>query len=463
MATNAKIKTVFSCQACGFESSKWLGRCPDCGEWNSFVEERQEVAPSAKARTPPEMGGRPKPYDTIDGAEADRISSGIGEFDRVLGGGIVPGSMVLIGGEPGIGKCLVGSTRLLDPESGELLPITEWARRERHVVSLDESSHRLMPQPVGAFLDQGLRETVEVKTRLGRTLRCTPSHPVLTPSGWKEVAGLAAGTRIAAPRSLPYFGTERMPEHHVKLLAYVLSDGSAQSDVNVTTALPEVRRDLRGLSRQFGLTLRAYAKAGNKATTYRFVQPIGRRASARARVARSLRRVRATTGMSWAAWARAAGVNYALLNAWHRGDCVPRATPLKKLADAAHVGLEELGSVARSQAEMATTAARFLESVGLRYKTAATKAVPACVFRLPVDQVRLFLKILFSGDGSVYASRDGQVGVSYSTISQLGFMMLALGLGGWLAGLFHLITHAFFKSLLFLCSGSVIHAVHTND
>ncbi len=53
--------------------------------------------------------------------------------------------------------------------------------------------------------------------------------------------------------------------------------------------------------------------------------------------------------------------------------------------------------------------------------------------------------------------------LAYSTISQLGYMMLALGLGGWVAGLFHLITHAFFKSLLFLCSGSVIHAVHTND
>jgi DNA repair protein RadA/Sms len=67
VATSAKVKTVFSCQACGFESSKWLGRCPDCGEWNSFVEERQETAPSAKGRTP-EMGGSPKPYDAMDGA-----------------------------------------------------------------------------------------------------------------------------------------------------------------------------------------------------------------------------------------------------------------------------------------------------------------------------------------------------------------------------------------------------------
>jgi DNA repair protein RadA/Sms len=416
VATSAKVKTVFSCQACGFESSKWLGRCPDCGEWNSFVEERQEATTSAKVRTP-EMGGSPKPYDTIEGAEADRIPSGIGEFDRVLGGGIVPGSMVLIGGEPGIGKCLVGSTRILDPQSGEWLPITEWSRRERKVLSLDESNHRLMSQPVAAFLDQGVREVVELKTRLGRTLRCTPSHPLLTPSGWEAVADLQPGARIAAPRSLPYFGSERLPEHQVKLLAYVLSDDSAQSDVNVTTALPEVQRDLRAVARQFGLTLRAYAKPNSKAKTFRFVQPLGRRANLRAKVARSLKRVQASSHMTWAAWARDAGVSYGLLSAWRRGVCVPSATRLKRLADAARVPVTELGSLARSQAEKTTSAARFLELVGLRYETAATKSVPACVFRLPAEQLRLFLRLLFSGDGSVYASANGDVGVSYSTIS----------------------------------------------
>jgi DNA repair protein RadA/Sms len=102
----SKVKIVFACQACGFESSKWLGRCPDCGEWNSFAEERQETAAPGRGRqaTLTLEISKPKPYDAIDGAEADRVPSGIGEFDRVLGGGIVPGSMVLIGGEPGIGK-----------------------------------------------------------------------------------------------------------------------------------------------------------------------------------------------------------------------------------------------------------------------------------------------------------------------------------------------------------------------
>ncbi len=111
MASQSKLRTVFACQSCGLESSKWLGRCPDCGEWNSFVEERQEL-PSGKARSAarPALGGRPQPYDAVDASDTPRVPSGVPEFDRVLGGGIVPGSMVLIGGEPGVGK----STLLLE-------------------------------------------------------------------------------------------------------------------------------------------------------------------------------------------------------------------------------------------------------------------------------------------------------------------------------------------------------------
>jgi DNA repair protein RadA/Sms len=122
-----KVRTVFACQACGFESSKWLGRCPDCGEWNSFVEERPAAPTPAKGRPgAPEIGSTPKPYDVVDGSEESRLPSGIGEFDRVLGGGIVPGSMVLIGGEPGIGKStlLLQVAHLLGRHGGPVLYVS---------------------------------------------------------------------------------------------------------------------------------------------------------------------------------------------------------------------------------------------------------------------------------------------------------------------------------------------------
>jgi DNA repair protein RadA/Sms len=105
-----KQKTVFACQECGTQAPKWLGRCPDCGAWNSFVEERPSPEPVGGAsgeiakRYSLAVTAGPQLYADIDTVVAERISSGIDEFDRVLGGGVVPGSLVLIGGEPGIGK-----------------------------------------------------------------------------------------------------------------------------------------------------------------------------------------------------------------------------------------------------------------------------------------------------------------------------------------------------------------------
>ena len=103
-------KPVFVCQECGSQSSKWLGRCPDCESWNSFVEERPVettagaglAAAIATALPGGTQGARR--YADVALSDTPRLTAGIDEFDRVLGGGIVPGSLVLLGGEPGIGK-----------------------------------------------------------------------------------------------------------------------------------------------------------------------------------------------------------------------------------------------------------------------------------------------------------------------------------------------------------------------
>ncbi len=103
----AKAKTsIFFCQQCGYESGKWMGQCPGCKEWNTFVEElvdKKSVSSSGKAKAD-KAEARPVPISQISFSAEDRIASGFAEFDRVLGGGIVQGSLVLIGGDPGIGK-----------------------------------------------------------------------------------------------------------------------------------------------------------------------------------------------------------------------------------------------------------------------------------------------------------------------------------------------------------------------
>ncbi len=101
----AKSKSVFFCQSCGYESSKWMGQCPACHEWNTFVEEKVSAAKSgAGIKTGSMNKSRPVKLTEVSMEESARSKTKIGELDRVLGGGIVRGSLVLIGGDPGIGK-----------------------------------------------------------------------------------------------------------------------------------------------------------------------------------------------------------------------------------------------------------------------------------------------------------------------------------------------------------------------
>jgi DNA repair protein RadA/Sms len=107
----AKEKQIFYCKECGYESSRWLGQCPGCRGWNTFVEEKVTVKTKSQTKAVP-LSDRPKATSikNVSSSEDSRILTRIGELDRVLCGGIVKGSLVLVGGDPGIGK----STLLLE-------------------------------------------------------------------------------------------------------------------------------------------------------------------------------------------------------------------------------------------------------------------------------------------------------------------------------------------------------------
>jgi len=102
-----RTKTIFACQNCGYQSPKWLGRCPDCQSWNSFVEE-DYTAPASKIKERTALyKDEPVLLKDVEAKEEERLKTGISELDRVLGGGIVGGSVVLIGGDPGVGKSTI--------------------------------------------------------------------------------------------------------------------------------------------------------------------------------------------------------------------------------------------------------------------------------------------------------------------------------------------------------------------
>ena len=119
-----KTKTLFACQKCGYQSAKWLGKCPDCDSWNSLVEEIQFK--SVPLAGDPGTNAAPVSFTEITGETEMRVSCGIDEFDRVLGGGLVAGSLVLIGGNPGIGKStlLLQAMDLLGKKGGKVLYVS---------------------------------------------------------------------------------------------------------------------------------------------------------------------------------------------------------------------------------------------------------------------------------------------------------------------------------------------------
>lgn len=127
-----KLTTVFFCQECGHESSKWLGQCPACKAWNTFVEETVNKTSSAVRVSGSSKGGfgtekrEPASLSSIEMSEDEKVLTGMAEFDRVLGGGIVPGSLVLVGGDPGIGKStlLLQVCKLLSDQKKKVLYIS---------------------------------------------------------------------------------------------------------------------------------------------------------------------------------------------------------------------------------------------------------------------------------------------------------------------------------------------------
>jgi DNA repair protein RadA/Sms len=124
----AKTKTAYFCQSCGYESAKWLGKCPSCGQWNTFVEEIIEKSttsvPAWKTETSSRKLSKPSKVDEIQSSVERRILTGDKELDRVLGGGLVEGSLVLIGGEPGIGKSTLMLQLALNLKGKKLLYIS---------------------------------------------------------------------------------------------------------------------------------------------------------------------------------------------------------------------------------------------------------------------------------------------------------------------------------------------------
>jgi DNA repair protein RadA/Sms len=221
-------KVVFVCQECGAQAPKWAGRCAECGAWNSMVEERAADPAAAAAAAGNRYsqfapGASAKLYAEVETANALRLSTGIGEFDRVLGGGVVPGSLVLLGGEPGIGK----STLLLQAAA-------HFARQVGPVLyaSGEESEHQIKSRgdrlgvgdpPLYLLSETCIERILEEIARLKPALVVVDSVQTVFSLKFQSAPGSIGQVREAATQFLFAAKGQNIP---TVLVGHVTKDGS---------------------------------------------------------------------------------------------------------------------------------------------------------------------------------------------------------------------------------------------
>ena len=217
-----KNKTSFFCQHCGYMSPKWLGRCPSCSGWNCFAEELVSE-PDSGSRAEMAFNGKPMPIEEIPAEEGERTLTGIAEIDRVLGGGIVSGSAILIGGEPGIGK----STLMLQV-------MRNLAQNDQKVlyVSGEESAHqiKLRSNRIGAaardllvLVEVSLEKILEQIKKIEPAIVVIDSIQTVYSGDLMSAPGSVGQVREASSRLILSAKKNGIP---VFLIGHVTKDGS---------------------------------------------------------------------------------------------------------------------------------------------------------------------------------------------------------------------------------------------
>ncbi len=216
-----KTKTFYTCQNCGSQSPKWLGKCPDCNSWNTMVEEVALKSGQADVMSFPATA--PQPISEVSGEAEKRLSCGISEFDRVLGGGLVAGSLVLIGGDPGIGKStlLLQATNHLAKSVGSILYVSG----EESAQQIRMRGSRMGVDAAGLYIltETSLEKIITHVHRLKPKALVVDSIQTMFTSAIESAPGSVSQVRETAGRFMVLAKGSGIP---VFLVGHVTKDGS---------------------------------------------------------------------------------------------------------------------------------------------------------------------------------------------------------------------------------------------
>lgn len=349
--------------------------------------------------------------------------------------GLQPSDLIIVAARPSMGKCLKYDAEVIDAATGQIQTIEEICRAQQSTLFTLDSRWKLQTTRPSHYVYDGVKPVYRVRTALGREVETTLSHPFLTFSGWRPLADLKVGERIAVPRVLPVFGQGEISEDRVKLLGYLLGDGDlTQACPRFTNSNPRVMDDFLDCIARFGqLRGTINTSQGMRTPTCRVAAIKEDRSVLAKTVGEKIYRAREESGLSQRQLAFALGVSPALWCCIEKGTQLPSALCLEKLASILDKPLQHFINAGEMH-ERRNPLSRWLSDLGLTGKGAAEKFIPSLIFTLKKNLVALFLNRLFSCDGSasVYSSA-GQASVSYSSVSpklvrQIQHLLLRFGI-----------------------------------
>ncbi|MDJ0903008.1 MAG: replicative DNA helicase [Xenococcus sp. MO_188.B8] len=352
------------------------------------------------------LPGIPSGFYDLDG-----ITSGFGRSD-----------LIIIAGRPAMGKCLAANSELVCAD-GSIATIEEiYHRRTNSLLTLQDNWKFAWTKP-SAYVDDGTKPVFRMTTRLGRSIETTLTHPYLTIQGWKSLGQLKVGDKIAVPRQINSFGQQTISEGQVKILAYLIGDGTLTKNsplfTNSNTRLLDdfsdsVVSSFMGLSCQMETSKVTRTPSIRVSKDQLFIE------HNRRIFAQNLKQARQNQNRTAYQIADLLEVSPSLITLWTQGNCLPNQTTFDKLCNLLGVQPQDLApsgilAICNKSSNALTL---WLQELGLWGKNAYNKIIPELVFTWQRPLVSLFLNRLFATNGWATVLNSGQSQIGYGTVSE---------------------------------------------
>ncbi|PZO39470.1 MAG: replicative DNA helicase [Shackletoniella antarctica] len=329
--------------------------------------------------------------------------------------------LIIAAARPAMGKCLSTDAQIVVAD-GSLKTIGDIYREKSALLLTLGTDWRFKLTEPSAYVDDGHKPVFRVRTRSGREIETTLTHPYLTIQGWRPLAELAVGQKIAVPRALPVFGIETLPEHQVKLLAYLIGDGCLTgTSPQFTNENPAIQADFTAAALQFpGVKVREETSQGTRTPTFYVTSDSKDVQQARQVFGQRLKDLIQASGKPARWLAQTLEVSPGLVTLWQQGICAPSPATFERLCQRLQVSPETLapGGLATIRWMSQNNLTLWLKGQALWGKSAREKTIPPIVFRLEKALVALFLNRLFSTDGWATLLASGQAQLGFASVSE---------------------------------------------